>query len=149
MTLADAIGTLDFELYGTDISRRALHVAQRGVYAVETIAAVAEPLKLRWFMRSRNPSAKLVRVVPELRERASFAFANLTASHSRLGGPYDVIFLRNVLIYFDRDTQRKIIGQIVEHLKSKGWLFVGLSETADGLGLPLQRMGHSVYRRLT
>jgi chemotaxis protein methyltransferase CheR len=147
IVLAESMQSLRFELFGVDISRRALQIARRGVYPDEAVRPITESSRMKWFMRSRNRQANLVRVIPELRERASFSLANLTAEKSGLGGPYDVIFLRNVLIYFERDTQRTIIGRVIEHLVEKGWLFVGMSETADGMGLPLQRIGHSVYRR--
>jgi chemotaxis protein methyltransferase CheR len=147
ISLAETLKNLHFELHGTDISRRALQTARRGVYPDEVLLAVSEPLRNRWFMRSRNPLKKAVRVVPELRERAVFSLANLTESCPTLGASYEVIFLRNVLIYFDREMQGKILHRVMQHLTPNGWLFVGLSESADGFGLPLQRVGHSVYRR--
>jgi chemotaxis protein methyltransferase CheR len=98
-------------------------------------------------MRSRERDRKLVRVVPELRERATFSRVNLTSADGFGATKYDIVFLRNVLIYFDRDAQRGILGRLLNHVNARGWLFVGLSETADGFNLPIRRVAHSVYRR--
>jgi chemotaxis protein methyltransferase CheR len=147
ITLAEALGHLRFELQGTDISHRAILAARRAVYSSDTLVAVPDSIVCRWFMRSRDPNDRLVRVVPELRQRAVFSLANLTERVPTLGGSYDVVFLRNALIYFDRAAQGRILRRVLEHLTPNGWLFVGLSESAEGFDLPLQRTTHSVYRR--
>jgi chemotaxis protein methyltransferase CheR len=147
MTLANSLGSLRFKLTGTDISQRALQAARRAVYPEESVATVPEPLRAKWLMRSRARDQRLVRVVPELRERATFFRVNLTNKDGLGLAKYDVIFLRNVLIYFEREAQRRILGRLLSHVNSRGWLFVGLSETADGFDLPIRRVAHSVYRR--
>ncbi|MGC4066339.1 MAG: CheR family methyltransferase [Polyangiaceae bacterium] len=147
MTLAHTLGNLRFKLTGTDISQRALQTARRAVYPEETVSTVPEPLRNKWLMRSRERDQRLVRVVPELRERATFFRVNLTNADGLGLAKYDVIFLRNVLIYFEREAQRRILGRLLSHVNSRGWLFVGLSETADGFDLPIRRVAHSVYRR--
>lgn len=147
MTLADALGHLRFELSGIDISTQALSTAWRAIYPEPSVVSVPTALKSQWLMRSKDRSRGLVRVVPELRRLARFSQANVT-DRTSLEGSFDVLFLRNVLIYFDRKNQQQILTQILEHVTLNGWLFVGQSESADGFGLAIERMGHSVYRRV-
>jgi chemotaxis protein methyltransferase CheR len=148
MTLADSLGHLNFQLEGTDISHRALHTARHAVYPEESIKGIPEKTASKWFMRSRERNLRLVRVVPELRERAGFTLVNLTSPNASALKRFDVVFLRNVLIYFNREAQRRILSRVLSHLALRGWLFVGLSETAEGLDLPIERVAHSIYRRV-
>jgi chemotaxis protein methyltransferase CheR len=148
MTLAEALRTRRFIVHGCDISLRALHTARMAIYSEESLKAVPAALQKRWFMRSRERERRVVRVVPELRELASFSLVNLSEATLHLGRRFDAIFLRNVLIYFEREMQQKILSRIVALLSSGGWLFVGTAESAEGFALPLERIQQSIYRRL-
>ncbi len=137
----------DFEILATDVSTRVLEAACKGIYKEERLAPVPEAFRRRYFLRSRDRSSGLVRVAPEAREKVRFARLNLMDEEFPVEGPFDIIFCRNVIIYFDRETQERLMWKFCSHLKAGGYLFLGHSETLSGLGLPLTKVGASVYMK--
>lgn len=135
----------DFRILATDISTRVLEKARLAVYGEERVRAVPEPLLRKYFLRSKDRDEKLVRIVPELRRRVLFERLNFMEAFS-IRGEFDVIFCRNVIIYFDRSTQERLIGRFIEHLHADGHLFLGHSETLSGHDLPLKAVYPTVYR---
>lgn len=134
----------DFSVTGTDISTKVLKVAIGAKYPSTELSEV--PTEYRGFlMRSRDPQRALIRVVPSLREKAGFMQMNLMSQRYDVSGAQDVIFLRNVLIYFERGRQLSIVRQVVEWLRPGGLLALGLTESLHGSGLPLTNMGSSLY----
>jgi chemotaxis protein methyltransferase CheR len=99
-------------------------------------------------MRSREPGASRVRVVPELRRLIEFRRLNFMESNYGLTEKVDAVFCRNVLIYFDRPTQQRILGKLTHYLVPGGYLFVGHSETLHELDLPLTQVAPALYRRI-
>lgn len=136
----------DFSIHATDISTRVLEAASRGVYKEDRIEPVAEDLKRRYFLRSRDKSKGLVRVSRELRQRVSFARVNLMDEEYSVDQS-DIIFCRNVIIYFNKETQEELFNKFCAYLKPGGLLFIGHSETLSGMGLPLLKVSNSVYQR--
>lgn len=126
---------LGFRILGTDISSQVLDVARRAVYPWEAMAPVPPPLRQRYVMRHRDPGRAECRIVPELRAAASFQLLNLMETSYGVDGDIDVIFCRNVLIYFDRPTQEAVLARLCSHLRPGGFLIVGHSETAAGAAL--------------
>ncbi|MGJ5204236.1 CheR family methyltransferase [Bradyrhizobium sp. HKCCYLR20261] len=120
---------IDFRILGTDISNPVLRMAQKAIYDVEVLTPVPEPLARRYFLRSRDPARAECRVVPELRSRVSFQRMNLMSPTYPVDRDVDIIFCRNVLIYFDKPTQRKVVTQLCSHLRPGGYLMVGHSES--------------------
>lgn len=135
----------DYSILATDISTRVLEMASRGVYKEERLAPVPESVRRRHFLRSRERSSGLVRVAPEVREKVRFARLNLMDEEFSVDGPLDFIFCRNVIIYFNRETQERLMWKFCKYLKPGGYLFLGHSETLSGLGLPLKKIAASVY----
>lgn len=135
-------------LLGTDISTRVLHAAALGIYPAEMVAPVPQDLQRRYLMRSRDRASGLVRIVPELRRMARFRRLNLVDESYPVESDFDVIFCRNVLIYFDKPLQQAVVGRLCSHLRPGGYLFLGHSETLSGTGLPVQPVASSVFRRL-
>lgn len=135
----------DFDILATDISTRVLEMASRGVYKEERLAPVPESFRRRYFLRSRDKASGLVRVAPEVREKVRFARLNLMDEEFPLESPLDIIFCRNVIIYFNRETQERLMWKFCNNLKPGGYLFLGHSETLSGLGLPLKKVAASVY----
>ncbi len=136
-----------FSILGTDISTKALEEARRAVYREEKAEPVPGPLKKRYLMRSRDSNRSLVRVVPALRETARFRRLNFFDNDYGISESFHVIFCRNVMIYFNREDQEKIIRRLCGHLVPGGYLFTGHSETLHSMRLPLKLMAPSVYRK--
>jgi len=118
-----------FRILGTDISTSVLRLAKLGIYSKEMIAPVPEDLAKRYFLRSRERMSSEVRVVPELRRTVNFMRMNLMDPTYPVDRDVDVIFCRNVLIYFDKATQRKVVDRLCSHLRPGGYLLVGHSES--------------------
>ena len=136
-----------FRILATDISRPVLHRAELAVYSKEAIGPVPPALRTKYLMRGREPDSGRFRVVPELRRMVEFRRLNLMDASYGLEGAAQIIFCRNVIIYFDRATQQKILGRLSRHLTPGGYLFVGHAETLHSLDLPLEPVAPALYRR--
>jgi chemotaxis protein methyltransferase CheR len=137
-----------FEVIATDVSSRVLEVARRAIYDEDRIAPVPAGLRKRYFLRSVRPGAGVVRVSAEIRGLVRFLSLNLMEGRYPFDGPMDVIFLRNIMIYFDRETQEALLKNLMRYLSLGGYLFIGHSETLNGMPLPLLRLEPSIYRRI-
>ncbi|QDL99488.1 methyltransferase domain-containing protein [Rhodopseudomonas palustris] len=136
-----------FRILGTDISTAVLRLAKSAIYNREAIAPVPAPFVGRYFLTSRDRSRGEVRVVPELRRLTNFTRMNLMDASYPVDRDVDVIFCRNVLIYFDRDTQRKVVEQLCSHLRPGGYLLVGHSESMIHSALPkLRQVQPTVFK---
>jgi chemotaxis protein methyltransferase CheR len=139
-----------FAITATDISTKVLEKALLGIYDQHQAETVPPSLMQRYFMRSKERDQGTVRVVPELRSRVQFRRLNLMDERFLLfSGAVDAIFCRNVLIYFDRDTQYQLLDRLCRSLKTGGHLFLGHSETVHGFDLPLIRIASTIYRKVT
>ncbi len=125
---------LSFEITGTDISTDVLAQARRGVYPADMLRPVPKAFRKRYIMRPKDPSRDEFRIAPELRRSVRWARLNLMDASYPLGSDFDVIFCRNVLIYFDRDVQEQVLARLTQHLRPGGFLFVGHSESMAGHG---------------
>lgn len=136
----------EFSIRATDVCTRVLESAMRGIYPEAHAAPIPPALRQSYLLRSRDRHEPLVRVTPAVRAKVRFGHLNFLAPAYGLPEPLDVIFFRNVMIYFNRDTQREVVGRMCTHLQPDGTLFIAHSETLQGLGLPLRTVGPSVYR---
>ncbi len=136
-----------FSIMATDISTRVLSMARNGVYPEERVGKMPFELKRRYFLRSKDRTKKLVRVVPELRRVMDFRRLNFMEAFA-LPEPMDTIFCRNVMIYFDRATQERLLLKFCNQLRLGGFLFIGHSESLTGMELPLRQFAPTVYRRV-
>jgi len=146
--IARKISGFRYMILGTDISTKVLEIAQKGIYHEDRIAPVSMELRRKYLLRSKDKSKNVVRIVPELRARVRFRRLNFMNGDFGLREKMDIIFCRNVLIYFDRATQERVINRLCKHLASGGFLFTGHSETLSGMALPLATVANSVSRRL-
>lgn len=137
----------DFQILGTDISTAVLATAKKGVYPANRIDPVEQSLRKRYFLRSRDSVADLVRVKPVLRQRTAFHRMNLMAPTFPIRDRFHVIFCRNVIIYFERPRQEELLRKLYNYLLPGGYLFLGHSETLAGIDLPVQSVAPTVYRR--
>ncbi len=136
-----------FSLLATDISTTVLAKAAAGIFKAEVLRPVPRPLQKKYFMRSRDPESDLLRVVPELRALVEFRRVNFNDRDYGLSEAPEIIFCRNVIIYFDRPTQAKLLGRLISHLQPGGFFFSGHSESLQGMDLPLVLVAPSVYRK--
>ncbi len=136
-----------YTVLGTDISASVLETARRGVYQERLIDPVPDQLKRKYFMRSRDRDLGLVRVVPELRSNVNYRRLNLVERDFKLDGTFEILFCRNVLIYFEKKTQDVLLNKLFDHLQSGGYLFLGHSETLHNFDLPFRQVRPMVYRR--
>ncbi len=137
----------DFAILGTDISTKVLARAREGIYEESQILAVPPELRAKYLLKSRNPVEKLGRIVPGLRKRVGFHQLNFMEDHFCIKDIFDVVFFRNVMIYFDRSTQEAVVGKICRHLAPGGYLFAGHSESLAGLEIPVESVKASMYRK--
>jgi chemotaxis protein methyltransferase CheR len=138
---------LRFRVLATDLCMTVLQEASVAVFNTEVAAPVPAELRRRYFLRSRDRSSKQIRIVPELRNLVEFRRLNFMDTDYGLKEKADVIFCRNVIIYFDRATQENILQKLAGHLAPGGYIFLGHSETLSGLDLPLISAGPSTYRK--
>lgn len=136
-----------FHILATDISILVLDKAELGVYANDIVAPVAPALRRKYFMRSREPGSNKQRVVPELRRLIEFRRLNFMDADYGVQEKIDAIFCRNVIIYFDRPTQERILQRLSNCLIPGGYMFVGHAETLHDMNLPLAPVAPALYRR--
>ncbi len=140
-------GLSDFALLGTDVSTKVLNHARSGIYDAVQIEPVPTELRKKYFRRSKASGQSLVRVIPELRQKISFHPLNFMDSDYRIKNTFDIIFFRNVMIYFEKCTQEAVVQKICKNLKPGGYLFVGHSESLAGLDVPVQSVKNAVFRK--
>ncbi|KLJ02777.1 CheR family methyltransferase [Luteimonas sp. FCS-9] len=134
-------------IVATDIDTQVLATAQQGVYPLERVAALDEDLRRRFFQRGTGPNAGKCRVHPALQALIEFRPLNLLAPRYDVGGPFDSIFCRNVMIYFDKPTQRAILSRLVAHMDASSLLYTGHSENYLHAADLIQPCGRTLYRR--
>jgi len=137
----------DFAVLATDISTKVLKLAKGAVYQESQIVPIPPELRRKYLWRSRAKDQALVRIVPELRRKVTFHALNLMAEDYRIRDLLDVVFFRNVLIYFDRSTQEAVINKMCRNLAPGGYFFAGHSESLAGLDVPLRCVHTSIFRK--
>jgi len=145
MQQAGRIGP-DWSILGTDISHRVLLSAKEAVYPVDRLRNVTPERLRRYCLRGEGESEGQVMVQPKLRERVSFGQLNLCKPCSGLG-PFDVVFLRNVLIYFDTDTKIEVVNRVVATLRPGGLFFLGTAEGRVNGTVPLTTLAPGAFRK--
>jgi chemotaxis protein methyltransferase CheR len=138
MTVLDALAgrAADFRLLATDISTRVLASAEAGQYHTARLAAVPPELLKRYF--TKPDSGGLCRAKGVVRNCVTFTRLNLSQPPFPMKGPFDIVFCRNVLIYFDQHVRQRLIQEAEKLLRPGGWLFIGHTETLTGLGTGLR-----------
>ncbi|MBP5364453.1 MAG: hypothetical protein J6Y82_00820 [Bacteroidales bacterium] len=139
---------LSFSLLGTDISSNVLDKAVHGVYGEKSIEGIPLMLKKKYFLKSKDRKKAMVRVTPQLQKNISLKYLNLMDAVYDITEKYDVIFCRNVLIYFDRETQEKVINKLCRHLADGGYLFIGHSESMANMSVPLTNIQPTIFKKI-
>ena len=142
-----ACSEFDFSILATDISSKVLKEAVLGIYQQNDVEPVPHSLKKKYLLRSKDKREKKIRVKPELRSRVRFRQLNFMSGDFGIHTVFDIIFCRNVLIYFNKKNQEGIVNRLCRQLKSGGYLFIGHSETLGGLRVPLKQEAATIYRK--
>ncbi|MEN6615864.1 MAG: protein-glutamate O-methyltransferase [Syntrophorhabdus sp.] len=140
-------GDQSFQVIGTDISRRVLEKGLKAIYTEDKICAIPEPICRKYLLRSKSRGSGLYRISPEIRSRVVFRRLNFMDCDFGFREKLDVIFCRNVIIYFDKTVQERLLKKFCECTKKGGYIFMGHSETLFGMDLPLVQVSPTVYRR--
>jgi len=136
----------DWRVLATDIDTDVLAKAERGIYPLERVAGISQPRLRRWFSRGNGVNQGLVRVSAELRGMVKFKRLNLMDIWP-VRGPIDVQFCRNVVIYFDKQTQKRIFDQFAERMMDGTCLFIGHSESLFKVTDRFELIGQTIYRK--
>ncbi len=136
---------VNFKILGTDISTRMLARARQGIYSLEQVKNVPPALRSRYLRTVEHNGKKAVQVVPELRQTITWARFNLMAPTYPFRNPFQIIFCRNVMIYFDRPTQESLVRKMHRHLIDGGYLLVGHSESLTNIDHPFEQVEPAIY----
>ncbi len=138
----------DYNMLGTDISQNVLSKAAKGIYPLNKVDIIPIDLKKKYLLKSKDKSNPTVKVRPELQRSLSLKYLNLMDStYSNINETFDVVFCRNVLIYFDRQTQESVINKLSSHVKPGGYFFIGHSESLTGMDVPLEHIKPTIFRK--
>lgn len=137
-----------YKILATDISETVLGIARTGIYTERQSGKIPEQYKRSYCLRSKDLSQKTIRIKPELRQKVQFRRLNLMDTTYPITKKYQIVFCRNVFIYFDRPTQKKVLERIYTHLAPGGYLFMGHSENIGSVKLPLVSVGTAIYKKV-
>ncbi len=143
-----AYNRFSYNILATDISTSVLEKSILGVFEESRIDSISAALKNKYFLRSKDRNKKLVRVVSSLRNSVNFKWLNFMDNDFGINERFDLIFCRNVIIYFDKPTQELLIEKLLGYLNAGGYLFLGHSESIFNVNLPLVQMSASTYRKI-
>lgn len=150
MTLYDGVqnpSQWDFKILASDLSTRVLAKAAAGTYDEERVRDVPDETVKRHFLRGRGESAGLLKVKPHLADMIRFRRINLMDDQFPIKSPLDLIFCRNVMIYFDRPTQEVLVNKFHRYLKPGGYLFIGHSESLQWVTHPFKTLAPTIYQK--
>jgi chemotaxis protein methyltransferase CheR len=139
---------MDYWILATDICTEALDQAQAGRYSRAMIEPVPTELRRRYVLQARDPAIDEVRIAPTLRAKVACGRLNLMDDHYPVARDFDLIFCRNILIYFDKPTQERVLSRLCGHLRSGGHLVLGHSETAVGVDLPVKAVVNTIFQKV-
>jgi chemotaxis protein methyltransferase CheR len=139
---------INYSIKATDLSTQVLNKAITAIYTEERVAGIPLQLKRKYFFKSKDPLKKTVRVVPQLRAKVNFERFNFMDDTLAVSGEFDIIFCRNVIIYFDKITQEKVINKLCQKLRPGGYFFLGHSESITNMEVPLEQLKPTVFRKI-
>ncbi len=146
MTLAENLGSTPWEIVASDISSRVLEKARTGHYSLDRTEGIPKSMLVKYCLKGTGSQEGTFLIDRALRNKVQFMQINLNNALPRIG-EFDVIFLRNVMIYFDMDTKRDVVSRLLPHLKPGGYFFVSHSESLNGISDSLELVKPSIYRR--
>lgn len=148
ITAAETLGRGQWHITASDIDSKVLDTASKGVYALDSLKNIPIEVLKKYFFRGKGSNSGMVKVKPDLRDNIDFRIVNLIEDRWTFTEQFDVVFCRNVMIYFDAQTQRAVLGRIHRVLKPGGLLFVGHAENFTDSRDLFQLKGKTVYARV-
>jgi len=140
----------NFVVYGNDISKNILEKAVKAIYPYRAVASIPPGYRKKYLLRSRNKDNQTIRIVPELRAKTNFVWENLVGNRDTMPTGFQFVFCRNTLIYFDKETQNKVVSRLLKHLAPKGYLILGHSESLiNNMPKGLKMVYPTVYQKET
>ncbi|NOZ46568.1 MAG: chemotaxis protein CheR [Chlorobi bacterium] len=137
-----------YTIAGSDISLTMLNHASKAIYNNKKIVGIPDSVKRKYFLRSKDKAKKQVRVIGELRSKTRFFRLNFMDNDYKINEKFDLIFCRNTLIYFDKQTQENVLSKLCKHLTLGGYLFIGHSESIIGSTLPIKQIKPTIYVKI-
>ena len=138
----------NYSILATDISTKVLDKASNAVYPLDATKGIPIDILRKHFLKGKNPEKPMVRIKPEIRNRVNFMRLNFMDDDYGFRDNLQIIFCRNVLIYFDKQNQEKVIRKFASYLESGGYLFLGHSETIFGMDLPFKTVAPTVFQKI-
>lgn len=139
---------LSFSILATDIAEEVLVAGHRAVYNESRIDPIPLHIKRKYLLKSKNKATGLVKIAPEIRSCVKFAPLNLMDTHFGLSEKMDIVLCRNVIIYFNKETQETILNRICRNITTGGYFFQGHSESIQGMKLPLKSVYPTIFRKV-
>ncbi len=145
---AQSIPYFDFNITASDISTKVLEKAILGIYDIERISQIPLAIKQKYFLKSKDPKKSQVRVISGLRKFINYQRINFMDADLGIREKQDIIFCRNVIIYFDKLTQEQLLQKLSNNLRTGGFLFLGHSETIFNMDVPMLQVAPSTYKKI-
>jgi chemotaxis protein methyltransferase CheR len=138
----------EYSVLATDISTKVLNAAMLGIYEIEKVEIIPYELKKKYLLKGKDSKQNLVRIVPQIRNKILFKRINFMDNDLGIKEKQHIIFCRNVIIYFDEETQARVIKKLLNLLVPGGYLFLGHSETIFKTDVLIEQLAPSTYRKL-
>ncbi|MBU2511796.1 chemotaxis protein CheR [bacterium] len=139
------LSSIKLSILATDVSQEVLQIAKAAVYPEIRAIPIPQHLKKKYLLKSKSRENKQIKIAPEIRRLVTFGKLNFMDSNYGFVDKFEIIFCRNVIIYFDKITQNRILSNIISHLVTGGYFFQGHSETIQGIDLPLKQLSPTIY----
>lgn len=143
----NGFNSVKLSVLATDVSNEVLQTAQKAIYHESRAVPIPFALKKKYLLKSTARDLKLIKIAPEIRGLVTFARLNFMDDNYSMNINFDIIFCRNVIIYFDKKTQEEILKKIISYLTPGGYFFQGHSESMQGLALPIKQILPTVYMK--
>jgi len=139
---------IDYKIYCTDLSTDVIKTAKAGIYPENRVNVVPKVFKKKYMLHSKDKSKKQIRMKSFIRNKLLFKRLNFMDKDYKMPTKFDIIFFRNVMIYFDKKTQNHVINGLCKYLNPNGIFYLGHSETLNTLDVPLKTIIPTIYRRI-
>lgn len=146
MVMSEGLGTMPWEILGSDISTEVLNSARNGIYSFERVRGLPQEMLKKHCLKGVRSQQGTFNINQKLRNKVEFRQINLNQSLPAFGS-FDIIFLRNVLIYFDMETKQKIVARVLRALKPGGYFFISHAESLHNISTEVQMVKPSIFRK--